>query len=124
MAEELSNVDRRTHPRFQINQMIEVSLGREKSLRVTGQNISEGGLLCESDQFVEPYTNVFIAIESPRDEAGAEAFRLRIEGVVLRCEEISTFISNKLYNMGIEFTGLFDDSIEKLQRFVRPLSEE
>ena len=127
MDKELSGADRRRYPRFHINQSINVSIGREKSLIVSGQNISEGGLLCECDEFVEPYTHVFVVIESPPMDGGQETerepYRLRVEGVVLRCESVPSVVSSSVYNMGIEFTGLFDDSIEKLRSFVSPLSE-
>ncbi len=93
--------ERRTAPRFKIDQMIGYYPNREEYLWAEALNISSGGLQCRSKTPLDPLTNVFIML-GPADAAGTAGKRVRCEGYVTYCrkEDDGSYIS------GIHFTGI------------------
>lgn len=57
--------EKRSSPRFRINQLIGYFPNREEYLWAEGIEISRGGLRCSSTAAVDPLTNVFIMIGVP-----------------------------------------------------------
>ena len=104
--------DKREHQRFKIEQMIELSYGKETYLQATGVDISEGGLLCQSNKHIDPYTELFIMIGLQR---GNQDHNIKCEGTVIR----SVLDKEKdRYEVGVSFTGMESGDKELLKSFI------
>jgi c-di-GMP-binding flagellar brake protein YcgR len=108
------NEERRQYPRYRIDQLIELSFGRETFLNAEGMNMSEGGLLCVTDSYVEPYSSVFLMLGIPVNEDAEEYYEVKCEGIVLRCNQQN----GSGYYVGIRFTDIMDFDREKIQKFI------
>ena len=106
--------ERRQYPRYRIDQLIELSFGRETFLNAEGVNMSEGGLLCVTDAYVEPYSSVFLMLGIPVDEKASEYYEVKCEGIVLRCNQQN----GSGYCVGIRFTDIMDFDKDKIQKFI------
>jgi len=53
---------------------------REKNISAESVNISEGGILCRSDEPVEPLTSVFLMLSIPGETGD---YLMKIEGMVM-----------------------------------------
>lgn len=73
--------EKRRAPRFRIEQMIELSFGREESLRCQGVDLSEVGVLCSTETSMEPGTRVFLLLSLG---PGEDDEPVSCEGVVVR----------------------------------------
>ena len=103
--------ERRHEDRFSIDQMVELSFGRETFLHATGINISKTGLLCATDSYVDPYSQVSLMLTLPADP---EPYRMSCEGIVVRSEvEESQFLA------GISFTSLEEADTKALASYLR-----
>ena len=98
-------------PRFEIQQMVQVNLGREEFIAAEGVNISESGMLCETDEPVDPGTRVFLMIGVP--DAPPEKVVTIAEAMVVRSEEIEGG-----YLQGVKFDYLHQDQLERLREFL------
>ncbi len=76
--------ENRKHPRFEINQMVELGYARENFVGATGINISKNGLLCETSERMEPHTVVFMMITITLK---GKEYLIECEGVVNRSEK-------------------------------------
>lgn len=112
--------ERRQYPRYRIDQLIELSFGRETFLNAEGVNVSEGGLLCLTETYVEPYSSVFILLGIPSDESGQDYYEIRCEGIVLRCDQLNS----SGYRVGIRFTDIMELDKQKIDKFVRLAKSE
>lgn len=101
--------ERRKSPRFLINQMIEMELGKENFISAEGINISEEGLLCHTSESLEPYSRVYmqIALEGTKKQI------ITCEGVVVRCKR-----NKKNFDMALEFADLDESDRKKIHNFV------
>ena len=102
--------ERRRCPRFRIDQVIKISYGEETFIQGSGINISECGVLLETNEPVEPCTNIFLMINLPIGEEGEE---FTCEGVVTRTER-----SGNKFNVAIEITNIEDSIREKLRKYI------
>ncbi|MGO8693519.1 MAG: PilZ domain-containing protein [Rectinemataceae bacterium] len=59
--------EKRSAPRFRINQLIGYFPNREEYLWAEGLNLSRGGLSCSSAEPIDPLTNVFLMLSVPGD---------------------------------------------------------
>lgn len=103
--------ERRNEIRFSIDQMVELSFGRETFLHATGLNLSKTGLLCATDSYLEPYSQVSLMMSIP---VGSQTHRLSCDGIVVRSE-----IEDKQYLAGISFTSLVEEDSKILAAFLR-----
>ena len=106
--------------RFRIDQLIELSFGRETFLNAEGVNVSEGGLCCVTDSYVEPYSSVFLMLGIPENEDASEYYEVKCEGIVLRCNQQN----GSGYYVGIRFTDIMDFDRDKIQKFIDLASVE
>ncbi len=105
----MSDEKRRT-PRFRIHQMIEIQFSKETFILSKGINLSENGLLCITEKYIDPYTKIFIMLEIPLKH---ETFTLKTDGVVIRSEETG----GEFYT-GIEFTSLFGSERLNIRKYL------
>jgi len=73
--------EKRRAPRFRIDQMIELSYGREESLRCQGVDLSEVGVLCKTELALAPGAKVFLLLSLG---PGEDDEPVSCEGVVIR----------------------------------------
>ena len=103
--------ERRRDTRFEINQIVEMSFGRETFLHATGLNVSKTGMLCETDSYLEPYTQVSFMMSLP---IGSVTVRISCEGIVVRSD-----IESDRYLAGISFTSMSDEDAQTLDKFLK-----
>lgn len=105
------SAERRHEIRFSIDQIIELSFGRESFLHAIGINISKTGLLCATDSYLEPYAEVSLLLTIP---VGSENHRVGCDGIVVRSE-----IEQTRYLAGISFTSLSEQDSKILESFLK-----
>jgi len=103
--------ERRRDARFSVDQIVEVSFGKEAFVHGTGINLSKTGVLCKTDSYMEPYSQVSLLMTVP---VGPEGHRFTCEGVVVRTER-----EGGDYLTGISFTSIDDEDSRKLQNFLK-----
>lgn len=103
--------DKRKHERFAINQILELEFMREKEFSARGTNISEGGLLCETEYPIEPMARVFIVFQLPRAKSGRV---LRTEGTVVHVRK-----KGKINEFGVSYGDISDDDRKNIQAYIR-----
>lgn len=102
--------ERRKSPRFTINQMIELDMGRETFIAAEGVNISDEGILCHSSESLDPYSRVYMQISL---DGGKKKQTVSCEGVVVRCKK-----NKKNYDLALEFSDLEENDRKKIHSFV------
>lgn len=103
--------ERRRDIRFVIDQLLEISSAKEKTIHAKGINISKGGLLCEVDDPLELNNRVSLTLTLRQEE---EEFRFFCEGVIIRCRE-----GNNKYYAAIHFIGLTEEQRESIEKLLR-----
>lgn len=103
--------EKRSSPRFPIDQFVDVSYTREKFIKADGINISLNGLLCELDGPVEPYSKIFILLDTHDGESPME-----LEGIIVRIDK-----KGKKYLAGVEFSDIYDEDKDRLKKFIKTL---
>jgi len=61
--------EKRSAPRFRINQLIGYFPNREEYLWAEALNLSRGGLSCSSAEAIDPLTNVFVMLSVPGENS-------------------------------------------------------
>ncbi|HUX19807.1 MAG TPA: PilZ domain-containing protein [Spirochaetia bacterium] len=102
--------ERRTARRFTIDHMVELELGRESVVHASGINLSGSGLLCKSDIYMEPETEVSLLLTIP-SESGEHT--VSCDGVVTRADK-----GKGRYLTAIHFTSLADKDVGALSAFL------
>ena len=103
--------ERRKSPRFDVNQMVKLSHhGKESFVGAMGLNISDTGILCETNQSLELYSRVFLMLSLVFKH---ESLEITCEGIVMRSVK-----DKKVYDVGIEFTAMREEDAAKLQTFL------
>jgi hypothetical protein len=102
--------EKRRAPRFRIDQMLEISIGREHVVRCRGVDLSEVGVLCQTDVELEVGNRVFVMLSLGSDTGDAT---VSCEGVVVR-----TGSTDAGFEAGIGFTDLDEASRRKLTAFL------
>lgn len=102
--------EKRKHQRFEIPQIFKIEFMREDPFSATGINISEGGLLCETEYNLEPLSRVFMTFILP--DKSHEL--LRNEGSVLRVAK-----KGHMYQFAVAFGDMTDDDREQLRRYLK-----
>jgi len=104
------HVEKRKHQRFEIPQIFKIEFMREEPFSAAGINISEGGLLCETEYNLEPLSRVFMTFVLPDKKHEL----LRNEGSVLRVEK-----KGHMYQFAVAFGDMTDDDRDELRRFLK-----
>ena len=92
--------ERREYVRFQIDQMVEMSFGQERFLRVEGVDLSEQGIRCISPDSIDPYSKVYVSFRIPIRH---EEFQVQCEGIVVRVDKVGDE-----YSVAVQLTELDD----------------
>lgn len=103
-------VERRKSPRFLINQMIEMNMGRESFISAEGVNISEDGILCHTSQSLDPYSRVYMQLSLGE---GKKMQIISCEGVVVRCKK-----NKKSFDTALEFADIEESDRKKIHTFL------
>ena len=101
--------EKRKHQRFIIEQAIEFDLKREHFFRAKGINVSEGGLLCETEYEATPLSKVEISFTLPRPN-----ITIQTEGVIRHVKK-----KGKLFTVGISFVDFPEEYKNDLLKFLR-----
>jgi len=102
--------ERRKSPRFTINQMIDLELGRENYIAAEGVNISEEGLLCHTSESLEPYSRIYLQFSLDGEKKKQV---ITCEGVVVRCKK-----NRKNYDTALEFADMAESDKKKVHSFL------
>ena len=102
--------ERRKAPRFTIDEMIELDFGRESVVHASGLNLSASGLLCKSDYYMEPDTEVSLVLTIPSDSG---EHTISCDGVVVRADR-----GKGRHLTAIEFMSLADKDVGALDAFL------
>jgi hypothetical protein len=73
--------EKRSHPRFTINQLVEVDFGHERYISAVGVNLSRSGVLCVTDEECPLYSTVLLMMTVPHHK---KQRIINLEGVVNR----------------------------------------
>ncbi len=109
-------IERRKAPRYEINQTIKVSFGKERYIQTLGINISEIGLLCKTHESVDPLTKLYLMLKV---QVNGENKEIQCEGIVIRVEKLK----NEYY-LGIAFTSMADNYRENLKSFLKSIGKK
>lgn len=90
--------DKRKHPRFVINQFVEIDMGRETFINAKGLNLSEGGIMCETDEPCDMYSQIFMMMTL---SFGDKERIIKFEGIVVRCDK-----KGAGWDLGISITSM------------------
>lgn len=102
--------ENRKHPRFEINQLVELDIGRETFIHADAANLSEGGLLCYTEEYCEPYTKVFLMMTLKLE---SRERIIKCEGVVVRSVK-----EGRRWNTGISITFMDNASRKIFDEFL------
>lgn len=103
--------ERRKARRFTIDEMVELEFGRELVVHASGINLSATGLLCRSDCYLEPATEVSLVLTVP---SGSGSHTVSCDGVVVRSEK-----GKSRHLIAIRFTSLADKDVGALSAFLK-----
>ncbi len=73
--------EKRSHPRFEINQFVEMDFGHEIYISAEGINLSRNGVLCKTEEECPLYSSVFMMMTLPYKN---KKRIINLEGVVNR----------------------------------------
>lgn len=102
--------ERRNARRFTIDQMVELDFGRESVVHASGINLSTSGLLCKSDSYLNPDTEVSLVLTVP-SETGEHT--ISCDGVVVRADR-----GKGRHLTAIRFLSLADKDVGALDAFL------
>jgi Tfp pilus assembly protein PilZ len=95
--------------RFPITQLVDVSNNKEDFYHAQGINISETGLLCETDEALDIHSEIYIMLTIDGEEEALE-----LQGSVSRVEK-----KGKKFQVGIKFNELIEEDLELLEKFIQ-----
>lgn len=109
--------ERRLADRFKLEQLVDISLGKEVFLPAEGINLSMKGLLCRSPVIPDPTTKVYMMLIFHLKE---EEITIEIEGIILRVEKLPEGGSE----FAIHFVDLSPRNLESLTHLMEHLEQE
>lgn len=108
--------ERRSHARFPFQFDIEGPQDDQgTAARMVSSDLSLGGLQCSSSHDYPEMTRLAVRLQLPSGR-GAEA--VDVEAVVVRRREAPSSAGSPRYELALFFTGMSDDSRERLARFL------
>ncbi len=102
--------ERRIARRFTIDSMIELEFGRESVVHASGINLSSSGILCRSDHYLEPETEVSLVLTVP---SASGPHTVSCDGIVVRSDR-----GKGRHLTAIEFISLADKDVGALSAFL------
>ena len=105
--------ERRKSTRFQINQFVDVSFGREQFFHASGINISENGMLCEVSGDIGHSRDVYMLLQLP--DGGA----LELNGMIVRIDK-----KGKQHEVAVEFVELYPEDKKLIKKFINFLEKK
>jgi len=113
--------ERRKRPRAEarLSMRVEARLDSpDRHLVTESQNISASGVYCTSTHYLAPLSKVQLTIVLPRLPGGGKGNELlKCEGIVVRCEQISTR-GEKRYELACMFSELSTAQRASIEEFV------
>jgi hypothetical protein len=103
--------EKRKYRRISINQIIELSIGKERILQARGVNVSEGGILFQAASELELYSRLFVMFTIPE---GDRSESLTVEGFVVRSDK-----SGAMYDTAMEFADINEKNNILLKSYIR-----
>jgi len=80
------NEDRRKHPRFSLNQCIQISYGKENFIEAEAINISQNGLLCNSSVPIDNLDRIYMLIDLSFEN---DVKTIECEGILMYAKSVS-----------------------------------
>ncbi|MBP7554497.1 MAG: PilZ domain-containing protein [Spirochaetes bacterium] len=108
--------DRRKYPRFEINQIVEISLLKETFFNAESLNVSEGGILCKSRYETDPLSQIFIMFDLYLKD---KTYAIKSDGVVVRCDRDT----DGLFLIGIQFEDISREDQDKIREYLKENQE-
>ena len=105
------SAENRKHPRFEINQLVELDFEKETFIRADGANLSEGGVLCRTEEPCELHSTVFMMMTLSLK--GNDRI-IKCEGIVVRSEK-----KGKEWEVGISITSMDGASRKIFSEFIK-----
>ncbi len=105
------SAENRKHPRFEINQLVELDFERESFVRADAANLSEGGVLCRTEEPCELHSTVFMMMTLSLK--GSDRI-IKCEGIVVRSEK-----KGKEWEVGISITSMDGASRKIFSEFIK-----
>jgi len=105
--------EKRKHPRFHLDQLIQVGPFRESYVHARGLNISECGLLCSTYEPCELYQQVFAMITF---DYGDRKETIKCEGVIVRIDE-----HEDKWKVAINLEGMDDTGKAALKKYLKQI---
>ena len=111
-----TTVERRSHARFAHHIEIEgPDDGLGAQARMVASDLSMGGLHCSSSHDYPEMTRLAVRLQLPN---GARVETLDVQAVVVRRAAIASVSGAARFELGLFFTGLSDDTKERLSQFL------
>lgn len=108
--------ERRKADRFEIQEMIKLSLGRQEAIEAQGLNISEYGICCLVNKEIKKMSRVSLILNIP---VVYDDKKIVSEGIVAWAAK-----TDAGFEIGIEFFLLKDDARENIKAFMRTLHKK
>jgi hypothetical protein len=103
--------EQRKHQRISLDQMIELSMGKETMISALGVNVSEGGMLFQTHRELSPYSKLFVMLSVPD---GVKTENLSCEGIVVRSKKHGMH-----YDVSMKFDGIDEKSSLLLKSWIK-----
>lgn len=115
---ESSEADKRRYKRLKSHVIVQfIELGGNTISTSQIVDISDGGLLFNSEKFIQPGTLVRLKMTVPT----SFPHTIKLEGTVRHCKEI---MQNSLYQAGIEYSQEFPGPLEEIRKYVAYLLQK
>lgn len=109
----LSRPEKRNYQRLDCDLQVDLTIEGQK-LQAKATNISCGGMFLPIDQnLLRERTDIEVLLSLPDMKKP-----VRVIGEVARAQE-NTMLSRKISGVAIRFTGLYDDNILAIDRFIK-----
>lgn len=107
----MGSEDKRRAPRFTMDQIIELNIGKEEFVEASGLNISEMGIMCQATRALESTERVFLMFSLDCPDCSST---IKCEGIVIHCSKIDRF-----YIIGIEFSDIKQEDRDIIKHYTK-----
>jgi c-di-GMP-binding flagellar brake protein YcgR len=110
-------VEKRKYNRFQIFQMIQMSVGgREEYISCEGINISRAGMLVKTSIDIDSSARFYLLFEVPLPSG---KYEIRCEGLPAHVHKVEDG-----YEVGVSFSDLGEDEEKILEQYIQALEKK
>ena len=103
--------ERRRYPRIEIEQMVQIVMGKKQTIYAIANDISESGLSFTTQDPIEPNTDLEVLITLETSEDKKEV--IKIQGIEIYCCEIED-----TYKSGMDFKSISREHRDILKSFI------